>query len=111
MSNKKKRKPKKRRGIQHRIRKWKTRDGEDVERLIQLATEAVVPGTGERTFGRGPYCYVKGCYADPESVRIFRFRKQADARRASEAAITADAIAEGREDELEAILNQFHGGD
>ena len=103
---KKKRKPKSR-GIQHRIRKWKKRDVEDVERLIELATEPVLPGSGEKTYGRGAYCYVKGCLTDPESMRIFRFRKQADARRASEAAITADAIAEGREDQLEEILSRF----
>jgi len=108
---KKKRKTKKGKGIQHRIRKWKKRDQGDVERLIALAAEPVPPGGGEQTHGRGPYCYAKGCYTDPESVRIFRFRSQSDAQRAFEAAVTADAIAEGREDELEAILGGHVGTD
>lgn len=98
---------KKGRGIQHRVRKWKKRDRDEVERLIELAAEPVPTGSGAETFGRGAYCYVKLSNADFESTRVFRFRKQADAQRALRAGVRADAIAEGREHELEEILLDF----
>lgn len=106
MSREKSRKPKKtKRGITHRIRRLKQKKRTEVEELIELAKEPVPPGTGEESYGRGPYCYVKQCTRDLDSWRAFYFRSRADAERARAAAITVDAIAEGRLDQLEELLS------
>ena len=95
---------KKGKAIRHRIRRLQQKQHDEVERLIALAAEPVPPGSGCQTYGHGPFKYVKHCNRDLDAMRIFSFRKQAHSRRAFEAAVTADAIAEGRVEELDEIL-------
>jgi len=89
-----------------RIHKIRRKNRESADRLVALAAEPVEPGTGQQTFGRGAYAYVKCSTFDPEAMHIFRFRSRKDLERAHRAGIAADLVTEGRLDELESVLEE-----
>lgn len=74
-----------------RNRQERRRRGEDD--LRRLVEEPVPMGSGQHTFGSGPYAYLKTNIFDG-STRVFRFRSHTDALDAMERGVAADRLAE-----------------